>query len=212
MKWDDLLHIVAREPVFNSSLLLAGDVTPLDLRKQLCRWVRSGRLLQIRRGLYTLANPFRKVTPHPFLVANRIKRASCISLQSALSFYNMIPEYVPVVTSVTTGRPERFETPLGGYLFKHISSAWFSSFRNIDLGEGQWALIATPEKALLDLIYLTPGAHNLDYLEELRLENLDRLNVDLLMKLVETRGGNKLKDAVKNILILKNRQEHLVTL
>ncbi len=209
MKWPDLLHLVANEPVFNSSLLLTGNVSPGDIRKQLSRWVRTGRLMQIRRGLYVLADPFRKASPHPFLIANRIQKSSYISLQSALSYYNMIPEYVPVVTSVTTGRPERLNTPLGSFIFKHVATEWFSAYRNIDLGDRQNAFIATPEKALLDLVYLTPGAQNLSYLKELRLENLDRLNDNILMILAEMQGGKKLMEAVKNILKLKNREKNL---
>ena len=57
----------------------------------------SGHLLQIRKGLYMLSDTYRKKTPHPFLVANMIKRASYVSLQSALAYYDLIPEYVPNV-------------------------------------------------------------------------------------------------------------------
>ena len=51
--------------------MLAGDVDPTDVRRQLSRWVTAGRLYRLRRGLYALAPPFQKVLPHPFLVANR---------------------------------------------------------------------------------------------------------------------------------------------
>jgi hypothetical protein len=47
-----------------------------------------------------------------------------------------------------------------------------------DLGGGQKAFVATPEKALLDLVHLQPGGDAPDYLRELRLQNLDRLDVD----------------------------------
>lgn len=60
------------EPVFEAGLLLAGDVDPSDVRRQLSRWVNAGRLYQLRRGLYALAPPFQKIRPHPFLVANRL--------------------------------------------------------------------------------------------------------------------------------------------
>ena len=64
------------EPLFETSLLLAGEVNPDYLRVQLTRWKNAGRIIQLRRGLYALAPPYRKVRPHPFLIANRLRGAS----------------------------------------------------------------------------------------------------------------------------------------
>jgi len=119
MKFEALLQIVEDEPVFETGFLLAGDVDPADVRRQLSRWVKGGRLLQLRRGLYALAPPYRKVKPHPFLVANRLVPGSYVSLQSALAYHGLIPEHVPVTTSVTTGRPQRQESPLGSFVYHH---------------------------------------------------------------------------------------------
>ena len=180
MKWEKLLQIVGREPVFSSSLLRTGSVNPVDIGKQLSRWVKSGKLIQIRRGLYALSEGYSKTQPHPFYVANRIQRASYVSLQSALEYYGLIPEYVPAVTSVTTGRPQTFEIPLGDFIFRHIKKEFFFEYKLKDVGNNQSAFLASPEKALLDLLYLTPGSDNPSYLRELRLQNLDRLNVEHL--------------------------------
>ena len=65
-----------------------------------------------------------------------MKRASYVSLQSALAYYGLIPEYVPYVTSVTTGRPETISSSIGNYIFKHIKTAWFHSYKKIELGAG----------------------------------------------------------------------------
>ena len=119
MRFASLLGIVEDEPVFETGFLLAGDVDPADLRRQLSRWVTGGRLLQLRRGLYALAPPYRKAKPHPFLVANRLVRGSYVSLQSALAHHGLVPEHVPVTTSVTTGRPQRRENPLGSFEYHH---------------------------------------------------------------------------------------------
>ncbi|HEC35357.1 MAG TPA: hypothetical protein ENI39_02345, partial [Anaerolineae bacterium] len=72
MDFNRSLRIVGDEPVFETGLLLAGDVDPRHVRRQLSRWTRAGRLYQLRRGLYALAPPYQKTRPHPFLVANRI--------------------------------------------------------------------------------------------------------------------------------------------
>jgi len=102
MEFSELVKIVGNEPVFETGMLLAGDDNPADIRRQLSRWKEAGKIYQLRRGLYTLASPFQKVNPHPFLVANRMVPASYVSLQSALAYYGMIPEHVPVTTCITT--------------------------------------------------------------------------------------------------------------
>ena len=83
MEFAQLLEIVGDEPVFNTGLLLAGDVNPTDVARQVSRWTKAGLLYQLRRGVYALAPPHQKVKPHPFLVANRMVRGSYVSLQSA---------------------------------------------------------------------------------------------------------------------------------
>ena len=196
MEFQNLLEIVQDEPVFDTGLLLVGDVNPREIRRQLSRWSKSGKIYQLRRGIYSLAPPFQKVTPHPFLVANRLLSASYVSLQSALAYYGMIPEHVPVTTSITTSRPSRWETPLGIYDFRHIQIPFFDGYRMVDFGDQQQAFIAIPEKALLDLIYLESGGDTLDYLAELRLSNLDMLDWQILERLARKIEKPKLLRAV----------------
>jgi len=176
MEFTELLEIIQGEPLFETGLLLSGDVNPREIHRQLSRWRRAGKIHQLRRGLYCLAPPFQKVNPHPFLVANRLLPGSYVSLQSALAYYGMIPEYVPLTTSITTSRPGQWETPLGTFDFRHIQVDFFYGFHFVDLSETQQTFIATPEKALLDLVYLEPGADTHAYLSELRLNNLEQLD------------------------------------
>ncbi len=198
MEFDSLLKLIGDDPVFESSLLLSGNINPKIVRLQLTRWVNSGRIYQLRRGLYSIAPPYQKIKPHPFLIANHLQRASYASLQSALAYYSLIPETVHTTVSVTTGRPDRFETPLGTYEFRHIKTDLLFGYQMIDLG-GQSALVATPEKALLDLIYLQPGGETQNYLKELRLQNIERLDLDLLKKQSEVFNTPKMHRAVKGI-------------
>ena len=205
MEFERLLELVDDEPVFETTLLLAGKVDPHSVRLQLTRWTKSGRVYQLRRGLYALAPPYQKVKPHPFLIANHMRRASYVSLQSALAFYGLIPETVQVTLSITTGRPEQYETPLGAFEFRHVKPELLHGYRMTSLGEaislraGQQALIATPEKALLDLVYLHPGGEGPEYLHELRLQNLERLDLDALVCRAETFATPKLRRAVEAI-------------
>ena len=169
MKWSELLRLLHGTTLFEASALLAGPDSPGDVRRQLSRWVASGRLIQLRRGLYTLAAPYATSPPDPLAVASRLRVPSYVSLQTALSYHGVIPESAPVVTSVTTNRPGRLETPLGAFLYRHIKRALFWGYREVDDGEGQKAFVAVPEKALLDLFYLTPGAIEPSFVHELRL-------------------------------------------
>lgn len=198
MDFGSLLGLVGDDPVFRSSLLLAGDVEPQSIRLQLTRWVKSGRVHQLRRGLYSIAPPYRKTQPHPFLVANHLQRASYVSLQSALAYHGLIPETVNITTSVSTGRPERVETPLGIFEFRHLKTELLFGYQMTDLGR-QSALVATPGKALLDLIYFQPGGDSIAYLRELRLQNTDRLDLELLTKQARKFGSRKLKKAIQGI-------------
>jgi predicted transcriptional regulator of viral defense system len=197
MKLEELLNQVADEPVFRTGFLAGRGESLPALRLQLSRWVKAGKLIQLTKGLYTLAGPYRKRAAHPFVLANAMKKASYVSLQSALAHFGMIPEHVPTVTSVTTQRPARAQTPLGCFLFRHIKKSWFSGYTQMDFGSGQKAFVATPEKALLDLMYLTPGADNYEFLAELRLQNLAALDRDVLVKLVRTSKSQKLQRAAK---------------
>jgi len=146
-----------------------------------------------------LKPPFQKVKPHPFVVANRMVRGSYVSCQSALAHYGLIPEHVPVVTSVTTSRPGRWETPLGVYEFRHIKTDLFRDYRLTELYPGQRAFVASPEKALLDLIYLQAGGDSPHYLRELRLQNLDHLHLDELERQADLANSPKLQRAAARV-------------
>jgi predicted transcriptional regulator of viral defense system len=199
MKWESLLALVGNEAAFPSALLLAGEVSVSQVRLQLSRWVKVGRLLQLRRGVYALAPAWRKVEPHPFLVANGMMRGSYVSLQSALSFHGMIPEYVPVVTSVGPGRPETVRNPLGVFQYHHIAARLSYGYTRVEAATRQFAFVASPEKALLDLVYLTPGADSPEYLDELRLQNEEAIDVKRLMGFAARSGKPKLIRAARNI-------------
>jgi len=200
MKWSQLLKMVGQEPFFHSSLLRAGPVSSVDLGKQLSRWSKAGSLLKIRRGLYTFSDEYRRTRPHPFALANQMKKGSYVSLQSALAYYHLIPEYVAQVTSITTGRPETVSNPLGDYIFKHVKKMLFFGFQMIEMSKGQSVFIAGPEKALLDLIYLTPKTNWPNYLQELRLQNTKILKEDRLWEMANKSGCPKLQRSVPLIL------------
>ena len=191
MKIEELSYRVSKSGLFRTGQILSGSKQPANVRRQLDRWVKSGRILQLRRGVYVLQKPYASSDLHPFVIANALKKASYVSLQSALAHYGMIPEYVPVTTSMTTGRPEELDTSIGRFQFRHISTNRFFGFSEMEVAPGQPVLIASPAKALVDLLYLTPHSDNPDYLRELRLHKPEGFDRDILDRVVEKQGSSK---------------------
>ncbi len=200
MKFEELLRLLNGEPLFKSSLLFAGDVSVTSVRRQLSRWVSKGKIIQLKRGLYAVARPYRAKEPHPFLIANMLKKASYISLQSALEYYGMIPEYVPTVTSITTGRPGVIESMLGRFQYKHIKKDLFWGYNKTEVIKDTNIFIAEPEKALLDLIYLYPNAEKKDFLKELRLQNTENFDIEKFTDFTKKSGMQKLQKALEVII------------
>ncbi len=207
MKFDELLETTGQLPLFRGGLLLAGDRDPASVRKQLSRWKATGRVIQLRRNLYTLAAPYRKVEPHPFLIANELLGPSYVSLESALAYYGHIPEAVPVTTSVTTGRTCSFDTPFGRFDFRHVRSSAFFGYHRIPVANGQDVLMARAPKALLDLVYLTSQGDSLSFLKTLRMEDIEALSKDELLEYADRWGKGKLRRAVVQIIAMMESEE-----
>lgn len=123
-----------------------------------------------------------------------------------MAYYGLIPDIVPVVTSVTTLRPQLCETALGSYEFRHVKTPWFFGYHLVEVSPGQEAFLATPEKALLDLAYLHPGGDSLAYLRELRLQNLESLDQEALEHMAARAGKPKLRRVAAHVAGLARSQ------
>lgn len=204
MKFDDLLSLVGDQPLFETGLLLVGDVDPNDVRRQLSRWTRAGKIRQLRRGLYAFAPPHSKVVPHPFLVANALVTGSYVSETSALAYYGLIPEYVPRTFSMTLSRTSHWD---GGFVFQHLAPHLFFGYQSIEVVKEQIAFIAQPEKAILDLAHMTPDSDTQAYLTELRLQNLERLDLKRLQEFAERANKPKWKRVASQVASLALQEE-----
>lgn len=202
MRWQQLQRIVQDQPVFETSLLLTAEVTRHQAQRQLSDWARADKVIQLRRGLYTLPDQ----NTHPFVVANHLVPGSYVSLQMALAYYHLIPEHVAVITSVTTQRPAEYENKFGRFAYRHIQPSLFFGIAYRLLVHDEYAYVATPEKALLDLIYFRPGGDSRAYIESLRLQNLEILNIGRLHRLAERAGKPKLQRAAEIITDIAQRE------
>ncbi|MBW2736963.1 MAG: hypothetical protein JRH20_31660 [Deltaproteobacteria bacterium] len=166
-------------PLIESQSLVACGHEKRALAVQLSRWVSQGRLMRLRRGLYMLCEPYQRVSPSREYVANFLRRPSFISFESALAFHNIIPEGTPLLRSVTTSRPGLFSIELGEFDYRHVAASRFFGYRECSMASGS-ALIATPERALLDLLYFMKGLIDEARIRELRLQNLEDLDLNML--------------------------------
>lgn len=202
MRWQQFQRIIQDQPLFETSLLLTGNVTPHQAQRQLSDWTRARKIVKLRRGIYTLPHH----NPHPFVVANCLVPGSYVSLQMALAHYHLIPEHVAVVTSVTTQRPGKYENKFGRFTYRHIHPSLFYGIEYRLLVDKEYAYVAMPEKALLDLIYFRPQGDSREYIESLRLQNLEALDIGRLHRLAERSGKPKLKRAAGVIEAIARRE------
>lgn len=80
MKFEDLVSRTPQNGLFRTGQILANERSRASVSRQLDRWVKGGRILQLRRGVYALAEPYRKAPLHPFTAANALRKASYSNL------------------------------------------------------------------------------------------------------------------------------------
>jgi hypothetical protein len=122
------------------------------------RAVSSGEVIRLKPGLFLLQPGYRKSDPHPFQVAALLHAPSHISLETALSYHGMIPEAVFQTASVTAARSRTFDTPIGLFTFQRVPARSPRAGVRIEkLGSSAWAFVASPLRAIADLVYLRPS-------------------------------------------------------
>lgn len=139
------LHLI------NSELDKKSDNAKKSFLKRACQ---KGELIRVRKGLYLVGSEGRAHHYNSFVIANYMVIPSYVSLESALSFYGLIPEAVYTTTSVTTKVGSEVRTPVGQYSFSYLKTKYFNfGFYQVKDGDHKY-LIATPLKALMDYIVL----------------------------------------------------------
>lgn len=120
MEFDALLKLVGNDPLFRSSLLLAGNVNPKLIRIRLVRWGKNRIDPPDSKGNVFDCTSVSKKNNTSSGLQNRVQKASSASLQTVLAFSDLILEAVNRTTSVSIGRRERLKTPLGIYEFRRV--------------------------------------------------------------------------------------------
>lgn len=118
--------------------------------------VKKGYLIPLVKGKYVIHPEIAGGKPDRMLLANYLYGPSYVSLEYALSYYQAIPELVEEITSVTTRRRKTIENVIGRFSYIGIPLPYYSLGIKIEsLGRDQNAIMATPEKALFDMVVCT---------------------------------------------------------
>lgn len=159
--------------------LLSDYQSPNDKISEL---LKSKKLISIRRGLYIIGPKMDLPSPEPFLIANHLRGPSYVSLESALSYWNMIPERAYEISSVTIKTSKLYKTPIGRFSYQQLKVPYYSyGIKNIEFSPKQTMLVASREKALCDKVVLTPkiNLRSIKQTQEFLMEDL-RIDSEVL--------------------------------
>jgi hypothetical protein len=161
---------------------------------QISLWVKKGNLLRLKNGMYAFAKDKEKIKGEE--IASFLYEPSYLSLESALSWHGFIPEMVYAYVSLTARINRKFTNTFGTFLYRHIKPELFWGYTEIKTEHGHY-LLAEPEKALLDYLYLNLSKirneadfdnvrFNMDMIKE-------KLNADKFLKYLSAFDVKKMK-------------------
>lgn len=180
MRNDRLILAFGDLPMFDKKQFeLLAKLGPRSSSVALSRKISEGVVVPLRRGLYTLNPRLRRAPLTAAIAANRMIEPSYLSSIWALAQHGAILEMVCELTSVTTKMPTSVDNTVGRFSYQHLDEKRFFGFEVRHDG----VLLATPEKALLDWMYLQRRYLPLGQIEaELRLQS-DAFDVDVLQQM-----------------------------
>ena len=185
MKFLDLKKELKDFPVFSLNDL--KNIDPHFQRRRLNEWQDKGYIKKIIRGYY-LFSDLSLEEEILFKIANQIYYPSYISLQTALSYYHLIPESVYEITSITTRKTSRFKTSIAEFSYRSITPRLFFGY-HLSKDHKYYVKVASVEKAILDYFYLHPDLKTIQDFDSLRLSQ------EMLLEQVDE---NKLFEYLKN--------------
>ena len=144
---------------------------------------KNGYIIRLKRGLYVVNPEYTGKRLSNELIANHLYAPSYVSMSTALRYYGLIPEAVYVNQSMTVKHSRSFQTHVGNYDYKCISREAFAVGVKTERVADYAFLIASPEKALCDLI-ANSSKVTLRYMKDVEnyLENDIRMDMEEFMK------------------------------
>ncbi len=163
------MQLLGENMIKTSSMILEELKSYGSPTSKLSRMVKSGEYIRIIKGLYE-TNPS---TPG-YLLAGSIYGPSYLSFEFALSYYGLIPEAVYTFTSATYDKKKKkkFETPFGTFTYRDVPKEVYPLGVEL-VREGKYSYwIASPEKALCDMLYTKSPIANQKELQRLLFDDM----------------------------------------
>jgi len=176
-------------------------IDPHFHRRRLVEWQEKGYIKKIAKGHYVFAD----LTIDEnilYEIANRLYNPSYVSLESALSYYQVIPEAVYGITSVSTRRTYSFSTPFGEFHYRTIKPGFFFGYK-ITIFDSKSFKIADLEKALIDFFYLHPNLKSESDIISLRFNTeifMEKINHQKLQKYLRKLSKTALSERISKYL------------
>ncbi|MBU4561989.1 hypothetical protein KKB17_01090 [bacterium] len=175
------------------------NIDPNFYRSRLNEWQDKGYIKKVIRGYYIFSD-LQLSEEILFKIANRIYLPSYISLESALSYYHLIPESVYGITSISTRRTYSFKTSIGEFTFRTVKPQLFFGYHLMNYRE-LYLKMASVEKAILDYFYLHPDIETEQDFDSLRINKemfFEQVDEGKLMNFLGRFNQKKLAGRINN--------------
>jgi len=206
MKFTGLRQKFNKRPLFN-----VRDVLNIEKnfdRRRLYEWQKRDLITKITHNFYVF-NDKELSEDDLYFIANKIYSPSYISLEGALYYYDLIPETVYQVTSITTRKTKKISNDIANFSYRHIKPELFFGYKNIKKNNFTYQL-AEPEKAILDLLYLRSDIKNQKQLKNLRIKKdifLEKVDQDKIREYLKKFSSNTLQEKLEGLLEIINKND-----
>jgi len=175
------------------------NIEPGFYRRRLNEWQDKGYIKKVVREYYIFSD-LKLSEEILFKIANRIYLPSYVSLESALSYYHLIPESVYGITSISTRKTYHFRTSIGEFIYRTLKPPLFFGYDLMKFQE-KYLKMACIEKALLDYFYLHSDIETEQDFESLRINKemfFEKMNEEKLMNFLEKFNQKKLTGRINH--------------
>lgn len=169
--------------------------------RRLSEWQEQGYIRKLRRGYWLLTEEDSLSEKILYYLANRLYQPSYVSFESALSYYNIIPEGVFTITSATARKTNKFNTPVGSFTYRHLKPNLIIGYELVT--DRYNFKLAEAEKSMLDFFYLNPKLKDAEDFEAMRMnpEVLKQvINAETIIKMLPLFDNKRLTKTVGTFL------------